>query len=390
VIVLALVSGGCASSATPLDTPSSPSEGATRSSSPVATASSSAVASPSSSAKAAAFSLGHFPDPPTKPFSDSTAAALQDVLDAAVESRLPGVTATVLAADRGAWSGAAGNGDESHAMGTEWQFGLASLRKTVIAAEVMRLAEEGLLRLTDPVSALLPSDFDFDTNGATVENLLAMESGIPDSDLADGPQMQIDPLFECSHQREILAGVPSRRSKPGEQFVYEDSNHLLLGLIIEEETGLSLAMALRANVLADSRLTTMVYRPEEQAKGPLAAPSHDPSGCMAGDSGALALWGYQLFGGELLSDRSLAAMTDFGTGTDYDRYGLGVFELTNIGAGYGVTAVGNGGAGAHSTNLAILPTEGVVISVLANRDGDPRELVVPVSQQLAAVLERAP
>jgi CubicO group peptidase (beta-lactamase class C family) len=58
------------------------------------------------------YNLGHFPDVPTGSFSDSTVSDFQAVLDAAVKERgLPGVTATVLVADRGAWSGAAGTAD---------------------------------------------------------------------------------------------------------------------------------------------------------------------------------------------------------------------------------------------------------------------------------------
>ena len=45
---------------------------------------------------------------------------------------------------------------------------------------------------------------------------------------------------------------------------------------------------------------------------------------MASDSPALALWGYLLFGGKLVSQQSLLAMTDFGNGV----YGLGVFNQT--------------------------------------------------------------
>jgi hypothetical protein len=47
---------------------------------------------------------------------------------------------------------------------------------------------------------------------------------------------------------------------------------------------------------------------------------------MASESVSLALFGYLLFGGSLISEPSLLAMTDFGNGTDYDRYGFGVFE----------------------------------------------------------------
>ena len=134
----------------------------------------------SSSPAGVAYSLGHFPAVPAGPLPAPTNAALQAVLDAAVQDGLPGVTATVLVAGHGAWSGAAGTADGVHQVKVSSQFGIASITKTVIAAETMRLSEQGLLRLSDPVSAHLPANFHFDTNGATIENLLSMESGIPD------------------------------------------------------------------------------------------------------------------------------------------------------------------------------------------------------------------
>lgn len=110
---------------------------------------------------------------------------------------------------------------------------------------------------------------------------------------------------------------------------------------------------------------------------------------MASDSASLALWGYLLFGGELLSEESLLAMTDFGTGEEYDRYGLGTFDQTNIGEGFGVQAIGNGGwdPGGYSTVLTVLPSEGIVITVMTNTAGDPKALVFPVAHELASSLE---
>ena len=126
----------------------------------------------------ASISLAHFPEVPSDPLPDTVAAALQAALDSAVERGLPGVAATVLAPGIGTWSGAAGTADGVHPLAPTSQFAIASITKTVIAAQVMRLAEEGRLSLSDPVADHLPSGFDFDTNGATVANLLAMESGI--------------------------------------------------------------------------------------------------------------------------------------------------------------------------------------------------------------------
>jgi D-alanyl-D-alanine carboxypeptidase len=293
-------------------------------------------ATPLSSPAAAKYSLGHFPDVPTGSLSDSTVRALQAVLDAAVKHGLPGITATVLGADGGAWSGAAGTADGMHPVKVRSEFAIASITKTVIAAEVMWLSERGLLRLSDPVSEHLPPSFHFDTNGATIENLLSMESGIPDPTLAE-PTIAKHPQREWTAQ-EVLATVPSYRSAPGDHYVYEDANYMLLGLVIQETTGMSVAAALRSHILADPRLSSMVYQVEERPKGPLALPfgglgrpnsyagylpskaeasAPSGSGGMASDSGALALWGYLLFGRHLLSQRSLRAMTDFGKGATY-------------------------------------------------------------------------
>ena len=358
-----------------------------------------------------AYRLGHFPETPTDPFPDSVVNALQEVLDAAVEDGLPGVSATVLVADQGAWSGAAGTADGVRPIEVDSKFAIASLTKTVIAAQVMRLADEGLLGLRDPVSDHLPADFEFETNGATVENLLAMESGIPDPQVTG---VEADPLRVWT-PREVLATVPAHRNAPGASFVYEDANYMLLALVIEEVTGRSVASAVRAGVTSDAASTSLVYQPEERPEPPVALPfvaglvrseiveagggyltskasasEAGGSGSMASDAEALARWGYLLFGGALLSEESLLAMTDFGSGSDYDGYGLGVFDQSNIGAGYGVPAIGNGGwhDGGYSSVLTVLPSEGIVVSVLSNEAGDPRLLVFPVAQGLAAALER--
>jgi CubicO group peptidase (beta-lactamase class C family) len=366
--------------------------------------------SPSPSPVGVAYTLEHFPEVPTGSLPDSTTGALQAILDAAVKQGLPGVSATVLVADGGAWSGAAGTADGVHPVKVRSQFAIASITKTVIAAEIMRLSEEGKLRLSDPVSTHLPPSFHFDTNGATIENLLSMESGIPDPALSESAIAK-DPRRAWTAQ-ELLATVPSYRSAPGDHFVYEDANYMLLGLVIGETTGMSVAAALRSHILANPRLSSIVYQVEERPKGPLALPfggqlqpnivkfgggylpskaeasAPSGSGGMASDSGALALWGFLLFGRHLLSEQSLLAMTDFGKGAAYDRYGLGVFDQTNLANGFGVQAVGNGGwdVGGYSSALSVLPSEGIVISVMTNIAGDPVSLVFPVVQRLATVL----
>ena len=90
-----------------------------------------------------------------------------------------GITATVMTAD-GTWSGAAGKADGVHDMQPDSQFGIASGTKPIIAAQVMQLVEAGEISLDAPATDYLPADFTFDTNGATIRQLLSHRSGIPD------------------------------------------------------------------------------------------------------------------------------------------------------------------------------------------------------------------
>jgi D-alanyl-D-alanine carboxypeptidase len=335
--------------------------------------------------------------------------ALQAVVDQAAR-RLPGLSATVIQEGRGTWTGVAGTADGARPIQPASQFGIASVTKTVIATEIMRLAEQGKLNLTDQVSDHLPANFVFNANGATIQNLLSMESGIPDPAL-DESASTADPARVWTPE-EVLATVPSYRSQPGDHFVYEDANYMLLGLVIEAATGTGVAEALRRDVLADRRFASLVYQPAERPQGPLALPhvngalvadaivrgggylpsaaaasGGNGSGCMASDSGTLALFGYELFGGRMLTQASIDQMTEFKP-TDIGPYGMGVFDQTKLANQFPVFAVGNGGWDdfGYSSVLTVLPSQGIAISVLTNVAGNPVTLVMPVAQQLAQAL----
>lgn len=102
------------------------------------------------------YALGEFPPFPDGPLSESTAEALQAALDGTVEEgTFTGVTAAVIAADRGSWAGAAGSGD-GVPLTPDSPSPTHSSGKTVAAAQVLRLAEDGILGLDDPASDHLP------------------------------------------------------------------------------------------------------------------------------------------------------------------------------------------------------------------------------------------
>ena len=252
------------------------------------------------------FTLGDFPAFPKGPLPESVAASLQAVLDEAAER---GVTAAVIVGDSVSWSGAAGVDLDGNPLTPEAQLLIASVGKTVTAAQVLRLVEEGKLGLDDPAADHLPPEVAFfDANGATIRDVLGMRSGIPDP-----------PGDSGSTPAELLERTFGPLFPAGSKISYANINYILLGMIIEHVTGRPLWDVLRSGVLDRPGLDGLVYR----EKGALAADGWR----IESDPASLARWGYELYGGFVLSDASLRQMTDFRD----DWYGLGGHRLL---AGY--------------------------------------------------------
>ena len=338
---------------------------------PAASPSGTPAASPSgtpavSSGAPRSYHLGRFPAFPSGALSESTAAALQAVLDSVLERPGPftstgaifsGVTATVIVADEGSWTGAAGSWDGTQ-LTPESLLPTHSSAKTIVAAQVLRLVEDGKLGLDDLASDHLPPELAFfDANGATVRQVLAMRSGIPS---LNGEVNY--PAELASTVEEVFRMLPEPEVAPDSRTEYASTNYILLGTIIEHITGQPLADVLRSGVLANPALDGLVYTAAD-------ALASDGWGVET-TSAALARWGYELYGGFVLSDASLRAMTDFGG----EWYGLGVMDLSDEYGG--ALAIGHQGLSSPPTCcsaviLLALPAEGIVISVQANTAGTP-------------------
>lgn len=133
------------------------------------------VALARASAVSNAFPTAAFAGLGQEPVSDVFAAELQAVLDAAADGH--GLTAAVIS-PYGAWNGATGMATNERAMVPDDQFAIASVTKSLVAAQVMQLVDDGDLGLDDPAADHLPPDLDFDTNGATIRQLLEHRSGL--------------------------------------------------------------------------------------------------------------------------------------------------------------------------------------------------------------------
>ena len=189
--------------------------------------------------------------------------ALQAVVDAQVEAGFPGVILMVDAPDlEFAWQGVGGMADVEGGipMQTNTPFRLGQTTKTITAAVMLRLAEEGTLDLDDPINQYLDTAITDMLNSPdgepygemiTIRQLLSHTSGVadyygptdeedefPDIFLAD-PEKVWTPVEAIAFATDALGA----QFMPGESWDYSNTNFILAGLIIEEVTGMSLGEA---------------------------------------------------------------------------------------------------------------------------------------------------
>jgi D-alanyl-D-alanine carboxypeptidase len=161
---------------------------------------------------------------------------------------IPGAVVLIRSPRRGDWSAAFG----TRALGTSEPMTLAdhfrvgSNTKTMTATVILQLVQEGKLRLDDPVARHLAGV----PNGEriTIANLLEMRSGLFNysEDLAFNETLDRDPGKVWTPQ-ELLAIGFSRPPAfaPGARFDYSNTNYVLLGVLLEQLTGLPAAEAFR-------------------------------------------------------------------------------------------------------------------------------------------------
>ena len=301
--------------------------------------------------------IGDFPKFPEALLPESVADSLQAELDGLVEDgTVVGATAAVVVGGSGTWAGASGVGVDGKRLTRETPLLTASVAKTVTAAEILRLVDEGTIDLDDPITDHLPARAvaAFDANGATIRDVLGMRSGISD------PPGYIELVDSGATTTEVLAEALAPSFPAGSEISFQNINYVLLGIVIEDVTGRPLWNVFRTGVLDRPGLDGLVY-PERHA---LAADGWR----VESMSSSLARWGYELYGGSVLSAKSLDAMTDFRG----DWYGLGTidFALSPVPGGYDWMAIGHGGLELQNAALLVaFPERGVVVAVQAPRAG---------------------
>jgi D-alanyl-D-alanine carboxypeptidase len=339
---------------------------------------------------------------------------LQTFLNEAPETS--GVLAYVETSAGEHWRGVAGTaGPGGEPLWPDATFRLASNTKTFTAAAVLRLAEDGRLRLDDRAAQYLPAGLvgrlnviDGVSRGEeiTLLQLLHHTSGMHTTTnegfidfVRANPRKRWTPLEKV----EWIADEGPASFRPGERYEYNDSGYVILAMVIEQAAGVPLAEAFRSLLgfdrlgLASMHLETLEEVPP--GAGPrmpqylheLEVSGLDPSFDLWGGGGLVSgiadLTGFlrELFGGRVFaSPDSLVRMcttVPSGQSEGWDRVGLGIFSQV-IGRRVWTHS------GFWGTSVMWEPVSGLTVAVAVNQSGTSREPFMRLQEQL--VLTVAP
>jgi CubicO group peptidase (beta-lactamase class C family) len=256
------------------------------------------------------------------------------------------------------------------------QWDLASLTKVLVTLpEVLALAEAGALDLDDTLGAVWTPARDVPLARATVRQLLAYAAGLPAS---------AELFRHASGAAEMTAAalaLPGEPAKSRPPAAYSDMSYLLLGQMVADRTGRTLAE------LAATR-TGLAYHPKGRCvatercawRGRLIAGEvHDENaaamGGVAGHAGAFGTLAqvreaarHWLARDVVSPAMHAASVTCSATNPRGDRFGLGWWlqPTGGIGGGRG-TATGFGMSGFVGNRIWLEPDHDYGVVVLSNR-----------------------
>ncbi|HKK38732.1 MAG TPA: serine hydrolase [Cryomorphaceae bacterium] len=224
--------------------------------------------------------------------------------------------------------------DASSTNTTDSQFLIGSITKTFTAVAILQLFEKEKLSLSDPLSkyiSLFPN-----SDQITIRHLLTHQSGIKNytdlPDIEDWLDQEISPLRLIEKVMDYPLVF-----EPGSMFSYSNTNYILLGIIIEQVSGMKYEKYLEENVLKPSGLnqTGMDYKKAKNLSAGLVPTSTGwtnanevnasvpfSAGALYSSTGDLYAFSKAFFRADFFENQSTyLLMTNF----DEGFYGMGVF-----------------------------------------------------------------
>lgn len=188
------------------------------------------------------------------PTSGQDVSAFQRILDDSVKAnRIVGAQAAVRIPGRSPWTGVAGTNRPGEPMRPDLMIGTGSITKMYTAIAAVVLVDRGVISLGDTVGRWFPGLANVDP-AITVEQLVSQTSGIADalSNPALSQLVRAEPNRVWEFQQ-MLPYIGQPLFARGQGWNASNSNRILLGLIVERESGMSLASFLKKELFKGSR-----------------------------------------------------------------------------------------------------------------------------------------
>ena len=340
-----------------------------------------------------------------------TGQAIQEALQAAMDESIEnsgaiGVSAAVIFPDGKMWQGASGISHEGVPITTDMLFDIASIQKNFQAALALKLVEEGLIALDDPLEKWFPPYPNI--NGKiTVRQVLNLTSGI-DNFVEDPKSPFRVGYINIQHEKmwtwdEIYnTYIGESNFEPGTKCAYSSTNYIVLKQIIEKATREKQVKVFEQRLLKPYHLnhTLTDFSKPIPENMPIVngwfdtnddGKADDISGysinwiaslspmCVYSTPGDMAQWIDILYHKKtVLSEEMLKAMLTFYSPVQNEpmmkAYGLGVVDI-NLGAilpqWEGVQVYGHlGSQFGYTTFAGYFPELGISVSIMFNRGCD--------------------
>lgn len=276
---------------------------------------------------------------------------------------------------------------------------IGSITKQFTAAAVMRLVENGSVRLGDSIGKFLP-DLPRAWRPVKVRQLLNHTSGIPSyTDLGEswakrwGEHMSPDTLVALTADKPM--DFP-----PGTGWRYDNTGYVVLGMLLEKVSGKPYAEYLDSTLfrplgLKDTRYCDRAPLIPHRARGYQRkgkeftnAPYLDMSqpyaaGALCSTVGDLARWNRLLASGKVVSPASFSKMTTPEGDANLNGYGFG---LVRGAIGSHIMIEHGGGIHGFITSNAYFPSDSLSITVLTNAaPSDPDALLDNIARAVFGV-----
>lgn len=137
-------------------------------------------------------------------------------------------------------------------------FRIGSITKQFTAVGILQLAQKGALKPEDPVAKYV-QDLPKAWNGITLHQLLTHSSGIPNYTSVPAFQRQV--VMKSNTPQELVGLVKdqSLEFKPGEKWGYSNTNYVLLGMVLEQVSGVKYADYLQKNIFDPAEMKNTAY-----------------------------------------------------------------------------------------------------------------------------------